>query len=211
MCKSFLSQANGLCSNKQNQLLHKTIRSLNRNKNIKICRYDKGNGVVILNSADYYNKLDTIILDKDKFEEITVDVTKQHPVVSNEVSIKGYLARNVKKCVEDSVYRKIVPSGSQPGKLYGLCKVHKANHPMRPVISMVGTAEYALAKYLDDFIKPNINVSHTVNSTNAFIEKLQEFQFSSSDHSVSFDVSSLYTNVPLDETIDLIAKKVYSV
>ena len=76
---------------------------------------------------------------------------------------------------------------------------------------MVGTAEYALAKYLDDFIKPNINVSHTVNSTNAFIEKLQEFQFSSSDHSVSFDVSSLYTNVPLDETIDLIAKKVYSV
>ena len=76
---------------------------------------------------------------------------------------------------------------------------------------MVGTAEYALAKNLDDFIKPNINVSHTVNSTNAFIEKLQEFQFSSSDHSASFDVSSLYTNVPLDETIDLIAKKVYLV
>ena len=40
-----------------------------------------------------------------------------------------------------------------------------------------------------------------------FIEKLQEFQFSSSDHSVSFDVSSLYTNVPLGETIELIAKK----
>ena len=150
-------------------------------------------------------------MDKDTFEEITVDITKQHPVVSNEDSIKRYLAGNVRKSVEDSVYRKIVPSGSQPGKLYGLCKVHKANHPMRPVISMDGTAEYALVKYLVYFIKPNINVSYTVNSTNAFIEKLQEFQFSSSDHSVSFDVSSLYTNVPLYEIIELIPMKVYSV
>ena len=106
MCKSFLAQANGLCSNKQNQLLHRTIMALSRNKNIKICRYDKGNGVVVLNNDDYYNKLDTIILDKDKFEEITVDITKQHPVVSNEDSIKRYLAGNVKKCVEESVYKK---------------------------------------------------------------------------------------------------------
>ena len=92
------------------------------------------------------------------------------------------------------MYKKAVLSGSQTGKLYGLCKVHKANQPMRPVISMVGTAGYALAKYLDNFIKLIINVSYTVNSTNAFIEKLRDLQFSSSDHSVSFDVCSVYTN-----------------
>ena len=69
---------------------------------------------------------------------------------------------------------------------------------------------YHLAKYLDTFIKPNINVKHSVNSTSAFINELQEFQFSEGDRSVSFDVKSLYTNVPLDETIKLISEKVYS-
>ena len=81
---------------------------------------------------------------------------------------------------------------------------------MRPVISMVGTAEYQLAKYIDTFIKPNINCNFTVDSTSGFVEKLQDFQFSDGDNCVSFDVCSLYTNVPLDETIRLIADKVYS-
>ena len=40
------------------------------------------------------------------------------------------------------------------GKLYGLCKVHKMGFPFRPVVSMIGTAEYTLAKYLDRIIIP---------------------------------------------------------
>ena len=116
----------------------------------------------------------------------------------------------MKKSVDESIYNRITPSGSQPGKLYGLCKVHKSGHPMRPVISMVGTAEYQLAKYIDTFIKPNINCNFTVDSTSGFVKKLEEFEFSGGDNCVSFDVCSLYTNVPLDETIGLIADKVYS-
>ena len=45
---------------------------------------------------------------------------------------------------------------------------------MRPVISMLGTAEYKLAKYLDSFIKPNINVTYSVDSTGAFMDKLKK-------------------------------------
>ena len=75
---------------------------------------------------------------------------------------------------------------------------------------MVCTAEYHLVKYLDTFIKLNINALHSVNSTSAFIEKLDEFQFSDGDQLVSYDVSSLYTNVPLDESIELISNKIYS-
>ena len=129
------------------------MQALSRNKEIKICKYDKGNGVVVLDNDDYFNKLDKIVLDKEKFEEIRVDSNKVHPIISNEDSIKRYLYNHVKNNVEETVYNNILPSGSQPGKLYGLCKVHKAGHPMRPVISMVGTAEYKLAKFLDTFIK----------------------------------------------------------
>ena len=40
----------------------------------------------------------------------------------------------------------IAPSGSQPGIIYGMANVHKENIPLRPVVSMIRTAEYNLAK-----------------------------------------------------------------
>ena len=40
--------------------------------------------------------------------------------------------------------------------MYGLVKVHKDNNPVRPVVSMIGTPEYQLAKFLDVIIKPYV-------------------------------------------------------
>ena len=188
MVKSYVSQCNGLCSNKQNQSLHNTLRALGMNKLIKVCKYDKGNGVVVLNCIDYFDKLDIIILDQSKFEEIKWTEKEVHPIIVNENKIKGYLYRSVQGKVDDTIYKNITPSGSQPGKAYGLCKVHKVGNPMRPVISMLNTAEFKLAKYLDSFIKPNINSSYSVNSTSSFVDKLNDFKFGESDTLVSFDV-----------------------
>ena len=156
--------------------------------------------------------MDTIILDQSKFEEVNVIENEPHPVIVNENRIKSFLYRNLKLkgCIDEGIYKSITPCGSQPGKVYGLCKVHKDGYPMRPLISMINTAEFKLAKYLDGFIKPNINTEYSVNSTSMFMEKLNDFSFSQGDKLVSFDVCSLYTNVPLEETIKLIAEMVYS-
>ena len=54
----------------------------------------------------------------------------------------------------ESELNKVKPSGSQPGVLYGLCKVHKgvgANGsppPFRPILSAINTPSYKIAKYL---------------------------------------------------------------
>ena len=42
------------------------------------------------------------------------------------------------------------------------------------------------------------------------MEKLKQFQFSKNQVMVSFDVVSLFTNVPLSETIELIADRIYT-
>ena len=44
------------------------------------------------------------------------------------------------------MYDRLRPIGSQPPRLYGLAKVHKTNTPMRPVLSMPGSAYYEIAK-----------------------------------------------------------------
>ena len=74
---------------------------------------------------------------------------------------------------------------------------------------MISTPEYELAKFLDSYIKPNIPSKFMLKSTSEFIDKLQDHRLNGSEHLVSFDVTSLFTNVPLHETIDIILKRVY--
>ena len=51
---------------------------------------------------------------------------------------------------------------------------------------------------------------HMLNSTKGFIDRVKEFVFGSDDVLISFDVESLFTNVPLKEINNLIADAVYS-
>ena len=92
---SFLSKAKQLCLSRVNQYLHKTLNRLRKDKHIKLCSLDKGNGVCILNTADYYRKLDSIILNEEKFVNLDVDLNatdhdtlKKVPWIKKEDSIK---------------------------------------------------------------------------------------------------------------------------
>ena len=198
-----------LFSCRKNAALHRTLKSLAKNDKICICSFDKGVGVVVMNSTDYYSKLDEIVNDPSKFEKVHIPLNKDHPTISKEKSIKRYIKNHVKD-VDDKNLAKLIPCGSSPGKLYGLCKVHKKNYPLRPVISMINTPEYMLAKYLDSFIKPNIPTRFMLNSTHEFIDKISTFSLSGNENMVSFDVTSLFTNVPLIHTVDIIIDRIYS-
>lgn len=81
--------------------------------------------------------------------------------------------------------------------------------PLRPVISNIGTATYNVSKYLASELFPLTKSEYTIESTKDFIDKLRGNMIGDSEKLVSFDVSSLFTNVPLDFTIDLILDKIY--
>ena len=95
---------------------------------------------------DYFLKLDRIIEDESRLIEVKLQDDAIHRIIQKENSIAYYVKRYLRKV---DGYTTLIPSGSKPGKLYGLAKVHKDNTPLRPVVSMVGTPEYKLAKYLD--------------------------------------------------------------
>ena len=48
-----------------------------------------------------------------------------------------------------------------------------------------------------------------LRSSHEFLEKLQEINLNSNQVMVSFDVKSLFTNVPLQKTIELFSNKIY--
>ena len=68
--RKFVLNVKHKCSSKCNQFLHRTLQSLSRNSDIKICKFDNGRGEAVLYSKEYYAKLDLIKSDASKFVEI---------------------------------------------------------------------------------------------------------------------------------------------
>ena len=66
-----------------------------------------------------------------------------------------------------------------------------------------------LAKYLDNLITPHIPDTYLLHSMKNFFERLKECPCNNKNTMVSFDVLSLYTNVPLAETIELVIERLY--
>ena len=56
--------------------------------------------------------------------------------------------------IEEEVYNQIRSTGASRPRLYGLPKTHKKDCPLRPILSMIGSAQHKLAQYMSRLLKP---------------------------------------------------------
>jgi len=110
----------------------------------------------------------------------------------------------------ESVYNNLFPQGSKPSILYGLPNVHKVNCPARSIMSAIGTFNYKLAKFLVPILQPLTCNQYTVHSSFSFVDEITQLTLSHDAVLVSFDVASLFTNIPLDETVNIILDNLFS-
>ena len=200
--------ANQQCDKRHNQFIHRTLSSLSHNPKIKMCKFDKGERVAVLNSDDYDAKFDVIVNDTSKFVEINTENQSNHPIIAKERSITYYIRKHLKEFDKETV-KSLIPSSSSLEKLYGLMKIHEKGNPERPVVLMIGTPEYKVAKFVDTIIKPYFPNTDLINSTDGFLTHIKDFSFNSNQFLISFDAKSLFTNVPLTYTINIIASYIF--
>ena len=189
-CKSFYSKE------KLNSL-----KSLKQDNSIIIAKPDKGRGVVILDKTDYIDKIQIILDDTSKFLKLDID---PFPYILKLEDKLNRLLRTLKdKVISPDTYSKLFASGSVPGILYGLPKVHKLSCPIRPILSAIGTFNYAIAKLFVPILSPLTSNEYTVRNSAAFSYEIRNLSHSYPVYMASFDVKSLFTNIPLDETIEI--------
>ena len=84
-------------------------------------------------------------------------------------------------------------------RIYGLPKIHKPNLPLRPIVSLIGSATYELSKFLKNVLSPLVGSSvHTVKNSIEFIKMIEPVRINKYESQVFFDVVSLFTSVPLE-------------
>ena len=182
--------------------LFDALKSLRTDTSIIITRPDKGRGTVILDKDEYNNKVESILADTTKFKVILEDA---FVYISR---MEDKLARLLRKflnykLISKETYCNLFSSGTSPGILYGLPKTHKVGTPLRPILSTIGTFNYNLAKFFVPIIEPLTTNDYTLKNSYDFIKEVKNIDVSNKVM-VSFDVQSLFTNIPLNETIDII-------
>ena len=202
-------------SPKPSKTLLRAIDELKRRDDIVITKPDKGSGVVVLDKTEYLRLLsEASINDKSKFCAVLLEKPKTrgrppkyyHPLLQKEKTLDSIVRRILPKTIVDSVS----PTGSRLAHLYGLRKTHKEKLAMRPILSATDTYNYPLSKWLDEKLKPLLLNQYTVTDTFDFTNENNQLKINNGEILVSYDVSSLFTNVPLDETIEIMDNRAFT-
>ena len=181
--------------------LKRAAVELKNNPNIVIRRADKSSVYVIMNSDDYTQKLNTILDDSTKFKEIKKDPSNQIKTKLNRI------ISQINSAVKE-IQIKPLRGEYKPGYIYGNVKNHKQNCPLRPIISQIPTATYSISKVLNDLLTPYIPNQFNLKSSKEFLDVITTT--TPSNMIASLDVESLFTNVPVDATIQIIIDTVYN-
>ena len=97
--------------------------------------------------------------------------------------------------------------------MYGLGKINKETRngipSFCPILSASDTPTYKLAKFLLKFFTPSTANEFTVIDSFHFAEEI--CQQDSNLHMASLDIDSLFTTIPLEETINICVENMYTV
>ena len=131
--------------------MRKVIGILKKGDSMIISKPDKGNGCVVLDKTDYINKMQEIIDDKTKFTLLGPANNFDNINKVQDEIVK--ILKNLLYTLENSedIYNLV---GSITPRMYGLPKMHKKDVPLRPILSMVHSAQHKLAKFLNDQLYP---------------------------------------------------------
>ncbi len=194
---------------KSSRNIHMTKKYL-KNHELMAVPFDKGIGICIMKKEVYHQKLDKII-NLPQFEKVPVGrKNAKHPVLKEEERVNDVLKglREEGK-VSNGLYYKLKAKGSQPARLYGLAKVHKDDTPVRPVLSMPGSTYHKIGVQVAEWLSV-VKECQINSSTQKISEMLNNVQLADDEELISFDVSSLYTNVPVKEAIEVCTNLLYS-
>ena len=181
------------------------MKGLQSDTSIVILPVDKGRPIVILNREAYFEKcMDHInngpyqLLKKDPTTKIKTKTLEQLKVI------------NENQIINNKLYYYLKPTDSSASRLYGQLKIQKPEVPIRPIVSHSGSPLYNLKKYIANILKAeNNNVKdvkdedNNVKNSTTFSNYIRNVPIEDKEIMVSFDVTSLYTNIPIIDTLNI--------
>ena len=152
-----------------------------------------------------------MLSDIDKFKKLNVKPGKElNVLLKHEDKLVSFL-KGIKKSIGENLYKSLYPQGSQPGILYGSSKIHKSlvnGFPkLRPILSALNAGTYKWAIFFVPLLQHLTSNEFTLKDSFEFAKIICEQD--AGLFMASLDVESLFTNVPLEETINICVNELF--
>ena len=154
-----------------------SLLKLSKNKKVVIQKYDKGNSVVLIDKIVCTNGIKKLLDNSRQFEKLSIDPSRKLNFILNWEQNVIEIVKEIKNKnqINEDIYKKLRPVGSQPGVLYGLVKVHKkiidGCPAFRPILSAIGTPTYKTANFLVPVLKDLTYNEDSVKKTRLILLK----------------------------------------
>ena len=159
---------------------------------------DKGKVTVVMDKLEYCEKLRTL-LDEGPYTPVQRD---PGPKLRRELHKKLTPAFSEQRISRTELLR-LCPTHYQTPHIYGLPKIHKPGVPLRPIVSMRDSLLSSVSRRLADIMAPFVSQCDSyVKDSEDLVLRLSERSFTGGCFA-SLDVVSLFTNVPVKETLEV--------
>ena len=103
-----------------------------------------------------------------------------------------------------NLYRQLLSSCARSPRFFGQLKIHKPVVPLRPIVATQGGPTYNTARHLANILRPLVgNSVHHVKNSEEFAKFTHDLVLHPDEIMVSFDVVSLFTNVPTEDACNI--------
>ena len=191
---------------------YQALKILKMNPSIIIKPADKGSAIVIMDKEAYTHEVHRQLYNRKYYHTLT------HPIYpDNALKITQTLELMKRQgFISPKQFAYLLPPPEpRPRLFYLLPKIHKPiqkwtlpNMPEgRPIVSDCNSESYRIAEFLDHHIFP-LSTRHPayLKDTYHFLNRIQNQQVPTNTLLFTADVTSLYTNMDLTRTIDLVRK-----
>jgi len=177
---------------------------LKNNEDIFVTKADKGQVTVIMDKIEYVKEMEDILND-----DSTYKILKSNPLrkitCKLEAMIKTWFET---KIIEKWQYKRLKCTNGNLPRCYGLTKIHKSGHPLRIIVSSLGSPLYDIAKFLNELLSASLKKPALhVKDCWSFVNEIRRLKTDSNDILVSLDVVSLFTNIPKELVIRAIENR----
>ena len=182
------------------------LKELQSDTRIVILPTDEGRSTVILNREDYLEKcMDHInngsyqLLKKDTTTKIKTKTLKQLKVLK------------VNEFIDNKLCYYLKPTDSPAPRFYGQPKIQNPGAPIRPIVSYRGSPLYNLSKYIANIFRAYVkDENNNAKNSTTFSNYIRNVAIEDDEIMVSFDITFLYTTIPIIDTLNIIKDYVNS-
>ncbi len=179
----------------------KAMKDLKKDESIMVLPADKGKCLVVMDRAEYIEKMEAKLSDESTYKKLEEDPTEK---------VKAELAKKLQEVkdkgeLDIKTYYRLQPTKTRIPRMYGQPKVHKENYPLREIVDSTGSVAKEMDRYISRIIKQYVGkTSHYVKNSSHFVTTIKDLRVEVDEVLVSYDVTALYPSVPQDEAIEII-------